>query len=95
MIIAGPYESKTMQPQHTRNRRNRKSGVVRTVRDYDLQIDLYAQLREVDRCLDRYPDQLPEAVRKLANLVRRYNPELAWRRWPSDAGRLVERMGEP
>jgi len=45
---------------------------------YDLAIDLYIQLREVERCLDRYPDQLSEAVMGLVALIRQYNPELAW-----------------
>jgi hypothetical protein len=44
----------------------------------DLADDLYIQLREVERCLDRYPDQLSGAVMGLLVLIRRYNPELAW-----------------
>jgi hypothetical protein len=44
---------------------------------YDLGTDLYSQLREVERCLDRFPDQLPEAVNGLIDLIRQYNPELA------------------
>ena len=47
-------------------------------RHYDLELDLYSQLREVERCLDRYPDQLSETVMGLIVLIRRYNPELAW-----------------
>jgi hypothetical protein len=43
---------------------------------YDLGIDVYNQLREVERCLDDYPEQLADAVRRLIGLVHRYNPEL-------------------
>jgi hypothetical protein len=58
-------------------RRNKKLNVRSVTNEVlspsrdDLAIDLYAQLREVDRCLDRYPDQLPGAVRRLIRLVRR------------------------
>jgi hypothetical protein len=45
---------------------------------YDLANDLYIALREVERCLDRYPDQLSEAASRLLILIRQYNPELAW-----------------
>jgi hypothetical protein len=60
----------------------------------DLETDLYFQIREVERCLDRYPATLTDAVSKLLILVRRYNPELAWRPHLV-TGDLVERMGEP
>jgi hypothetical protein len=81
-----------MHKQPTRTLRKRKS-VASPSRD-DLETDLYIQLREVGRCLDRYPEELPEATRRLIDLVRQYNPELAWRTLPGDA-RRYERMGEP
>jgi hypothetical protein len=58
----------------------------------DLGIDLYIQIREVERCLDRYPERLSIAVKDLLVLVRRYNPELVWsyRRYDTPA----QRMGE-
>jgi hypothetical protein len=61
----------------------------------DLAIDLYIQLREVERCLDRFPDQLPGAARRLVVLVRRYNQELVWTYpyLPRD-NTPVRRMGE-
>jgi hypothetical protein len=59
----------------------------------NLATDLYIQLREVERCLDRHRDQLPEAVMGLIVLIRQYNPELVWA-YP-DGKTPVKRMGEP
>ena len=64
---------------------------------HNLGTDLYIKLREVERCLDRYPDQLPEAVVGLIVLIRQYNPEVAWD-YPftsDDKYTAVERTGEP
>jgi hypothetical protein len=52
----------------------------------DLAVDLYIQLREVERCLDRYPGQLPEAVEELLRLVRQWTITLS--------PQYRERMGE-
>jgi hypothetical protein len=54
--------------------------------------ELYIQLREVERCLDRYPDQLSQAVTALIVLIRKYNPELAWTYPPKNV--RDERDGE-
>jgi hypothetical protein len=64
---------------------------------YDLAIDLYIQLREVERCLDRHPDQLPGAVEGLIRMIRQYNPELAWtycNPFSPDDNTPIKRTGE-